>query len=98
MSGTPPKGPQQEKEQEKAKQDLLNDTAALRDTLVDKLASIYDVANNGAAGIRSIWISGDDGDAVMSAVSSKLGVSEEGIEKLLFEVVSLQVSWPLTPH
>jgi hypothetical protein len=78
--------------QDKSKTELLKDAGALRETLKSKLATIYAMEQNGSSGIRSIWISEDDADAVTTALSSKLDQAQEDIEKLLFEVVSLEVN------
>ena len=64
----------------------------MRGVLEELLSSIY--ASNNADGrspVSSIWVSADESEAVSSALAPKLRQAEEGVEKLLFEVVTLQV-------
>lgn len=64
----------------------------MRGVLEELLSSIY-ASNNedGKSGVSSIWVSADESEAVSSALAPKLRQAEEGVERLLFEVVTLQV-------
>lgn len=70
----------------------------MRGVLEELLSSIY-ASNNedGNTMVSSIWVSADESAAVSSALAPKLRQAEEGVERLLFEVVTLQVFLSLTP-
>ena len=65
----------------------------MREILEELLSSIYASSNeDGGMKVSSIWVSADESEAVSSALAPKLRQAERGVEELLFEVVTLQVS------
>ena len=64
----------------------------MRDILEELLSSIYaSSSEDGGSKVTSIWVSSDESEAVSSALAPKLQQAEQGVEELLFEVVTLQV-------
>ena len=74
--------------------ELLRETQAMRGVLEELLSSIYAHNNSseGQGAESSIWVSPDESEAVSSALAPKLRQAAEGVERLLFEVVTLEVS------
>jgi hypothetical protein len=85
-------GPPDGDQEKNARKCLLDDAGALRKTLKSMLASAYARAQNGSFVKRSIWFSEDDADAVTTAFTHKLVKAKKGLQKLLYEVVSIEVS------
>lgn len=80
----------------KDRSELLGETQAMRGVLEELLGSIYAHENSseGQTSASSIWVSPDESEAVSSALAPKLQQAAEGVERLLFEVVTLEVSIP----
>ena len=74
---------------------LLEEVGEMRKVLVGKLTSIYGSSTGEADAVAfSIWSSGDETEAVAAALAPKLEKAREGVERLLYEVVTLEVGTP----
>lgn len=71
---------------------LIEEIGQLKATLGDKLAAVYSNASEGFPIVaENIWLGRDEAKAVASALLPKLEKSRDEVEKLLFEVVTLEV-------
>lgn len=78
---------------EKPAKELLSEVRAMKSMLISKMASIFQSTSEDPE-IRSpsIWSSDDDQDSVSTALAPKLMKAQKGVQELLFEVVTLEVS------
>ena len=72
--------------------ELQREVGQMRKMLVGKLASVYSSARGGPDAVAfSIWSSPEEADAVAAALAPKLSKAQEAVERLLYEVVTLEV-------
>ena len=70
---------------------VAQEVTQLRHTLEDKLRDIIVKQLGRDSGKENLWISPDDVDALDTALSPKLDKAREEVERLLYEVVTLEV-------
>lgn len=71
---------------------VATELSQLKEALSEKLTGIYAAADGGLPSGASMWLGNEDMSAVASALLPKLEKTKEEVEKLLFEVVTLEVS------
>lgn len=72
---------------------LAEEVGQMRETLANKLANVYASSLGGLAAGQTLWLGEDEAEAVGSALLPKLEKTMAELEALLFEVVTLEVSW-----
>ena len=70
---------------------VAEEVGQLRETLEEKLKGIYIRQSGSNAEHDNIWISPEEADALDTALSPKIEKTKEEIERLLYEVVTLEV-------
>lgn len=72
---------------------VAEEVAQLRDTLTEKLTDVYAATAGGLLSVgQSMWLGREEADAVTSALLPRVERSRDEVEKLLYEVVTLEVS------
>ena len=70
---------------------VAEELGQLREALTEKLVGVYGAAENGLPSGANMWLGQDDSAAIASALLPKLEKTKEEVERLLFEVVTLEV-------
>lgn len=72
--------------------ELQNEVGEMRKMLIGRLASIYSSLQGDTSSMSvSIWSGEEEAEAVSAAIAPKLARAKEDVERLLFEVVTLEV-------
>lgn len=75
-----------------AMKELIGEVGALRQLLTEKMTQTYaDVVGGFPSITDSLWLGADEGAAIASALLPKLEKAKNEVERLLFEVVTLEV-------
>jgi MoxR-like ATPase len=75
-----------------AMKELVGEVGALRQLLTEKMTQTYvDVVGGFPSITDSLWLGADEGAAIASALLPKLEKAKNEVERLLFEVVTLEV-------
>jgi MoxR-like ATPase len=72
---------------------LAQEVGSLRETLTARLGDVYASTLGGLASGQTLWLGEDEAEAVGSALLPKLEKTVKDLEALLFEVVTLEVSY-----
>jgi len=73
---------------------VVEEVAQLRETLSDKLAEVYASTLGGMLSVsEGLWLGEEEAAAVASALLPRMEKTRDEVEKLLFEVVTLEVSF-----
>lgn len=70
---------------------VAHEVAQLRETLEDKLKDIMFKQIGRSSGKEQLWTSPDEMDALDTALSPKLDKTKDEVERLLYEVITLEV-------
>jgi len=70
---------------------VVDEVKQLRQTLEDKLMDIYKKQFGRESGNENVWISPEEVDALDTALSPKMDKTRDEVERLLYEVVTLEV-------
>lgn len=70
---------------------VVDEVKQLRQTLEDKLMDIYKKQFGRDSGNENVWISPEEADALDTALSPKMDKTRDEVERLLYEVVTLEV-------
>ncbi|KAI8106560.1 hypothetical protein M9435_001103 [Picochlorum sp. BPE23] len=71
---------------------VVDEVKQLRQTLEDKLMDIYKKQFGRESGNENVWISPEEVDALDTALSPKMDKTRDEVERLLYEVVTLEVA------
>eukprot|EP00889_Picochlorum_renovo_P001716 jgi/Picre1/28746/NNA_004145.t1 len=69
---------------------VVDEVKQLRQTLEDKLMDIYKKQFGRESGNENVWISPEEVDALDTALSPKMDKTRDEVERLLYEVVTLE--------
>lgn len=70
---------------------VVEEVQQLRQTLEEKLIDIYRKQFGRESGNENVWISPEEADALDTALSPKMDKTRDEVERLLYEVVTLEV-------